>query len=760
MSKLPKYVDWIIGEYFKQIQLNKLEGSKRYKKLLDTLKTNTYKHFVKNSGLARFSDFQAIKYGYTIQPSGYVIGRFSVILDDSPEITYGYNLWERSKVIGNTIDCAPKYICLSPTYNSKDGEYRQNFISHDRFINGYDDIADLMSIYEPYIIKAMQEKRIVLKFQLYPNDAYNLCDSSSPEEYSDNTRLGIKTLNAAMFLFKFSPVIQDHIITDYKAMFVRLLKLCNFPEEHDYEVYDKITVFQTGVRGTSSAPRCGAKIMPLTVMETANVNDITFDPWREVYLSRIASDLVINSISGGVPIYNNWTYFDGIDESFYSTPSMKLKYEKSQYIKEVKNNIQILKDKVETYIDDDDEIEALNIKLYKDLLYIQDYIELTPITLCMINEFVGYTFRSQIDRCANARDNRGHYDLFISSQAQIRYIFEVCFAAFALHTKTGIIHSDLHLNNITVHERHLTLKDKDYAVAYVVGDKGEADTFLFPANGLYGVIIDFSRSLFSRSHEAGLIETYGKDATLDIFRKQNKRILQVLHHYLPEYVKANQDVIKGVIMSNWELLFPVVAAVDYLALGKNIGAYYRMVRDGRLAPEMVKKLPKEVAVGGIAIAERIESFALNFLLDKLTRIVGAKGAITLKELDLETPIGHKMFHAIFRDFKFISWLNDTHTGTDRFRTSKYKNLSIVDIYNITLELKSSGMEYKNYPYWSKIEVGEPYLKPELDINDITHGQGKLQFYESLKPSNYIELIREKIKHSLIEKEYFTSSSWV
>jgi hypothetical protein len=68
----------------------------------------------------------------------------------------------------------------------------------------------------------------------------------------------------------------------------------------------------------------GQKIISMPLNSVTRPNDINFTAWRELYINKMCSELVLNFICPSFPFINNWFFIQNADPSLYDNISRKI----------------------------------------------------------------------------------------------------------------------------------------------------------------------------------------------------------------------------------------------------------------------------------------------------------------------------------------------------------------------------------------------------------------------------------------------------
>lgn len=753
MSK--QFVQWVYETYTDQLNLPNIEGSKKYHKFIESMDIDT----ILLSGALRVQKYHIIKFGYPMRRAGYITAILSVQFNNTSSY-YSYVYWPRESIV-------PEYICLSPTFNSRDGEYRHRFIWFQDFMNGYEKLISHLDPIEQNILENIAVDALKIDVNIYSDEKSKIDDIT---DYINSSRLGIKALVAVLMADVQNIIdntLQNHTSVHYVKMINELFESNKkyFDENWNKSMNNKISVFKNGKINNDTRTQCGQKLIPLTIHESINVNDINFAPWREIWISQSITDLIINGIAPMFPIYNNWSYIDGTDRSLFENKAMHEKYDRSDKAKKVNEKLRqarqlILDDSKKDYI-----LNQTDAHIYDSINYAQKHAVLTNISICSTGEYIGQTLRSLPNLIRRTKFvSPALTNIFENPTFQLRYLFDLCYGVHILHTRNSTIHADLHLNNITHYYhgfqyvevleeggKNIKYREKytNPTIAYVLSSIGEDDTYVFPHEGTFMGIIDFSRSIIGPKCKQKLIDDFGELFTTKYYRSQVNRALRVLNHYIPNFVQKNQEKIKGLLFSEPEIMFKIMTAVDFLAIGRNIGALLKEIKNDEKQPEFMRML--NIPLEGIESAESIENLALEHLVGNLSNLMNRTS-----QKDITTA-GDFIIPKIFKDFKYSAWAENT--DKKELRPYTLNDATLVDAYNAVAPLKYSSTDYAKYPPWARFDELSRHLG-DLRIENITAGRTERPFLESLELDSYFSILHEKLNKQIKDAPAAETSSWI
>jgi len=812
LSKGAKLVDWLYNEYKKTLELDGIESDHKYKVFINSLNPKYRQLF----GFYRLQAFQNVRYGFPMRDAGYISATFLITVPrnrDVTDVNMGFVLWQRdidgyaiktetTETVGhgeNEMELVdmysePEYICFSPTYESKDGEYRHNLIWYKHFQDKYAELIDIIGELEMLVLENIKNGNIDIKVRFYPSEVQD--DENGPMQYVDSHRLGIKSV-VAYFLSGYLRGYQFHQIHTLEShikLFNELYRLFKpYCKKYlfDYENRRKLYAFVHGRLGALDA-QFGIKFIPLTIRETQHIGDITYAPWREVYITARATDVLVNASAPGVATFGDWGLINGIDSGFLSNQSMKVKYARSDKTVIMKTSINQVRDEVGQVNEEDAAFVKLDKHMYDSLDHIQESIELSDILLAYTMEHVGFTFGSQYNQILNNTfiEDKRLAMIFSEQDFQVKLLFEVCYSLNALHTKTGIIHGDLHINNMTIYERVRNRDVNDLrgnqistatpfsetaVVAYILSKKGDLDTYIFPYDGINPVIIDYSRAILDESIRDELISEFNGAMIDTFYRDQATRALFIFSKYLPEFTKKHQKEIKGLIYTNFRDMFKILSAVDLMSAGKNMALYWQGCINHKPHPMNKRHVP--VSTEGARLGMMIESMASDYMILNLTELINTSGKSTKPIEYPAVPI----FRKVFKQYNFSTWAAGTNPSTgfdfepDRVPlrelapvtkdSTKYKYFSnyadgrLVDIYSVAHENKYSSTDYDKFPSYIHMEQLTAHAAG-LPDGVFSNDRGFEPYIASKKANAYMDTIVEAIKRRAELKPAAASSSWI
>ncbi len=779
------FVRWFRAQYLASIGFESIEGSTAYKKFLDSvnaLGTPTL------SGMHRASRFNQLRFRYPLGPQGYTVAIFSVTWGGpaGPERMVAGHAWWRT---GSHE--LPEYICAAYTFDSRDGEYRAPFIRGTAFREIFDGVdaaddedvpAKLREGFAAFL--APIEEQITL---LVAKGALGLAVDVQPAEVAaeileGSDRLALEVL-AVLLARDGRQVLAGTLPRHASPAFTSFVQL--FEKEAPgllmglpFETYAPFVAFS--LRGVENvrAVVCGQKLTPMTLREVMSPWDATYPGWRELLAADIASDLVLNKIAPNFVFSNQWTYVGGEDGAdgpprIYENPAMLEKFARSMAADLATDSLRQARREATGAIKTGPQpgpgdpnlrpyhLAEFDAQIYQSIEYAQGFLVQSGASLVRTMEHAGVALGSLAHRVRLAPDANPAYDrLFSDIHLASGFIFGLAYGCHSLH-RAGVVHTDLHVNNITVYEtgwafRGVTstgagptysrVAPENAIVAYVLA-RGERDTYLFETEGLTGCVIDFSRSVLGPGEAEKRLEArHGARYVTHFRREQANRMLRTLHRYIPAFVAANQERVKAVLLAAPEKSFRLLAAVDFIAIARTLGEY--LAEEAKPAKNSGAARPFVVSAEAVKLARRLEKVARDYLVVRL-------GDLLENPADVadEYP-GDAILSNVFGDYTYARRVGTTPK-------SERPPFVLADVWNLNRPLTWSGTDYAKFPPWARLDEIEKHLGGEKLTAFIERGGEP--FLEALRPAPAVRVLADRTRAELDAKDgpaVSTQSSWV
>lgn len=745
------FAKWIFEEIHKIYNFapNKNDEEK-YKEILESFPSSVSTCISLSSCIRRCNLFNQLKFGYPIGNDGYSCVLFCADMvpekrKASVESYYAIGLWENTRLGEDEKTIDPDYLIISPTFTSRDGEYRHRMIHFTAFKKALDLAQEEFKKIEDLLVPLLEED-LELKTIAYPENSIKPYD-----------RLRLEIFCACIILDGMacaSGTIQNHTNTKYIIILKRIMELLPdlspekiFPNLAEHNKINKLLTLSTELRSI----QCGIKFTPLYIREIITQRNINMSIWREILCMDMIGDLVVNFISPSFPLFNNWTMMQmgNIAPEFFENEFMHERFIRStamlktmKKIREARGTIRE-EEYVENYYTNE-----LDASLYESLEYGSSHLIMSDCIMIQCMEHTGRTFASWPLFCRRQKTLSPYIiDVFEKKDFVMKIYFELLYGMHCLHSLFGIIHCDLHLNNATIYTIAYKGNDEKNCNTFsmfIMGDSQE-QCYLFPSNGMETIIIDYSRALFGPKMAEHLKKRWNyTENELEIFyRDQGHKITKTIGRFFPTILRDHQAELKTAALLHYDKLFPVLCYIDYISIGSALSKLPEVgaetpkdekydVRDFTYCPELIEF--------GKKLADRCFDIVTGALLEMCIAI---KNSTEIKT----TPLPGTMLPKLFAEYKF----NAARMPNDAVVTDIYKYGDVV----------YEACDYEKMPPWSNIDKVSKVLG-DLKLSDV-YLREPYHYFDALKQPSMFERISAQLARETLEEDgpaKYTKSSWI
>lgn len=765
--------DYYTAEYIGQLQLSSIQDQKIGRILQEKFYyTRSHKNRITKN-------IQYLKYVYVFGRADIIVTCFKIILDEVNCI-YAYLY---SRCIGQRIseesdrvehDLEHLFICTGPTFHSQDGEYRARVISWKQYMDLMQKYEDTIAMVEALIVGKMIEGRMTFQVDFY----YPVkCNATTIESFINNMRLPIYFFALCWicdyyeYNEKISPnhinpayklIIHDADNPDDKETFDEIIQKIGRDEylSMKYRIEYAFPDINAGNKYLSELG-CGQKIIPMNAYEISAPNDICYSIWREIYLSSLTSNLVLNLLSPSFPFINNWFYIQNAHGGLFDNLAMHEKYDHSDIASGVAERLKAA-DEFNYVNHDRDEgpinkkFGRLSYKLYDAISYADRDIKLTDLAICITSEYVGRTLRDIPILVKNGANIPDIDTVFGDPNIFRKHIFEFLYGFDCMNRNFGIIHGDFHLNNATIYRLYrMPTKESahyiaDPSIAYICDD----DVYIFPHRGLFSMIIDFSRGIICDKEK--LEHDFGPIYTEKYLIEQQTRIMSMIYHYFPKLVNAYNAKLSQLITVDLALAFKILTAIDTYVLANGLLTMFTTSPIFKNQPGIVINTSDasdissgtlsniKLAANAIDLVTKISTSAEKFI--SMNLIAAMDGRITCNDIPW---FNRDMIKTHFRDFIYTSNKAPTldassiNLNANGPGTSSQTIPTIIEIFNNNAKLNSNIDDYSTWgPLLNIDKENELRKKFGLELDPIAVRWAE---YRSHDESDIIDAITDKYK---------------
>jgi len=541
-----------------------------------------------------------------------IVTIFKLVRNDKI-VNYGFVY---GKIIDNKVhnNC----IVLSLSTISKDGEYKHRLIDYNEIDNMLKNPI-LQEIYE-FLYNNYINKEFDFQFTIY-----NITENKILNKYKS-------ILSNKVILLKYYTIIwlteiymknKNEILINIDENLFNVLcspkdilffkNLFNKKKDEINDIIPEIIYYNSKNR-----LEIGQKILPFNYIQLKEYNHLIHFQWKELLINKIINNLIHNNISICFSLFIDWILITKSDKNVYNNEEIFKKLYYSDQLKTILNSLYQAKTNL-LNLNTSNEKHKILYKLEKKLQNIindtQTSMLMSNVSLCFFSEYSGRTIFHHLNLLLNKKVHPLIGNLFTDFDLLNKYIFDIIYSLYCLNLK-GIIHGDLHLNNITL---SLTKKvEEDSYVFYDLNNSFNLDIIKYiqnypninteiddiysttsssPSNeeskitnninecyhfkhkGYFPCIIDYSRSfILLKLIDTIIIESTKSSIRTKYIKNETKRIINELNKIFPNYIKNNVHKLKFLLKNkNFNILFIYFTAYDTFTFITNLLIFMKKV---------------------------------------------------------------------------------------------------------------------------------------------------------------------------------------
>jgi len=273
------------------------------------------------------------------------------------------------------------------------------------------------------------------------------------------------------------------------------------------------------------------KLVPITEEYKSQRPDISHTVWKELYFGHLVNSLFSNFVCNGFPILISWITVDGY---VYKNPIVRDKIDASGELVDVRKMLQDIH--IGEHTDVGKYIQKSIHFMDKNLIY-------SDKSIGMILPDAGFTYGNlpevvHIEEFARLMEP----EVFMSN------IFNVIYSLYCLNSKLGVIHNDLHINNVCI--------DSVFYYASIFYRVEDIYYMMNPGRNI-SYIIDFSRSILSYEKIRMLPED-----SHTMIQNTNNSITHTYKMLFPDFYKMNSAFIREAIRGYPDIVFKLYTGID------------------------------------------------------------------------------------------------------------------------------------------------------------------------------------------------------
>jgi hypothetical protein len=518
-----------------------------------------------------------------------------------------------------------KYLNIGPSLESVDGEYRSGVCD---WLGLYKLQQYYQSVYES-VIGYLKRKNGSRKYKLRRETFFPTARLKSYEADLDRHFAKFEIpLNMYMMVWyigiynKLTNIREDHVNERYIAFIdkygdedVEFFKslIVSHGKETIEIIYRYLQNLSISGKYATTVLGMGQKLTPLNLLEAQNPFDVRFVPWRDYLVSQALSKLVINNICPGFALMNSWAYVKSSKKGLFNN---KIQYQKIERSDQARAIIDLLvKSKSYTYqnIKDgsikktkgtvtemlSDKFKILHDQIDDAVNFGKNEIIMSNVSLLTFGEFTGRTWSDSVRLVKSSpyyNETLGKPYTSEGHKYFKKYMFDVCYNLYCMFEKFGVIHGDLHLNNLTLYQKFaINYADFDKIenphVAYLVGEEGTKNEYCFVMPSLaYNVsIIDFGRAFIHPQkletiRDTSVPKRYALTGDMALFiKEQTRRLVRAYITAVPSAAEQENDI-KLLFTRNFDVMYKLMSVLDLYTFLSKLNALFLLGKKDVVSP--------------------------------------------------------------------------------------------------------------------------------------------------------------------------------
>ena len=752
-EKEEKYYSWFEQEYNKICNISRLLEITKNSWIHEFLNNMNYRYC---TGLIKHLHIYIMKYNITYEQKDYIFsvfkiyrkGRSSIIPYKDVQFNTIYAI-VCSYIENNNV--VMDYLLCGSTFKSSDGEYRHHYNKISYILEvGKDE--NILNIIKTHVHNQLNKKDISFEVDhIIPKYIDKKYSQDLDKLINDNELTILLYINSwIIFIYKYnSGIVENHINDGYKeAMLAYGDK--EFAEKHfePIKIYRKYIIDYKLKKKISASYKIdiGQKILALTVGEIENLYNIKSATWRELIINKMVNNLIVNNIAPNFALLNNWNIVNINSYNLWSNKSNKIRIDNSDIAKKIVKQIE--EARKSTYIIDpisrkeiyiSFEMEGLSKAIDIPFEYAEKNIILSNNILAMTLEDTGRTL-ADFEKLLRSENyiNMIISDMLYSYDKFKKFMFDIIYPIYCMNKHLGVMHGDLHLNNITITNKTSFINrfnepyHKNPHIIYNMNN----NIYLFPYFGTNLTIIDFSRGFI---HPNKLKELYPNEFD-DIMYNQKNKLLQLIKYELPDFYNTYENKLQFSIIKDTDKFFTISQALDIYKYTKNFKSIIEQIKSIK-SPNINQTMLEKEAIPKLDLMIDI---TYNYLVNNYINLFNGN---EINNVNCALVIAEKLFNNNLMEnyktyyegqlyFDFIDYFSSENEL--KYSMDCYDKLPSIDrleyLIEHNLNLDEINMGIYNYFKNNKIEINDRILKIQQEI--ITEKNKRTIHPESVKVDNY------------------------
>lgn len=514
-----------------------------------------------------------------------------------------------------------RYVSIGNSLISKDGEVRYNFLKIKEIKNN----SQLFVYFKNYVNKQLESDTINI---LYEKFTYLDLNMETIFDYEDQyIDIYVLTLIFELYYSNHS-LIETHTNPNFTSLFISKddVKFYN-NYQNKKEIDDFVNKHNPAFN--KNLFNMVEKISPLLYYDLKNYDKLLTHSGKELLINKIGSSMKYSQVANGFALLLDWFFISGSSKNLYNNEEIINKLLNNGRV----NNIvkYLYKSKIEiAAINNDNNLSTIYKKLTEHIKTIENENLYTNVSLCLLMENVGITIFNALKFCISKNkiiiDKIGNltqnYNIFA------KYLFNIIYSLYILNLN-GVIHGDLHLNNITITINNTKNKGK-YTVYDLSSDintnhikylsmtplskRVEGNIYAFENyNENHSCVIDYSRSyIYIKAIPYKLSESDKNKLRKKWLEKEEKKYKKELKKMFP-IIENNPSILEKFFNTdNFKKMFIMYSAIDAFKLTTSIYLYFKENNlETSINPKIINLLKNIAKFSFKKIEELLDDDAVN-----------------------------------------------------------------------------------------------------------------------------------------------------
>lgn len=514
--------------------------------------------------------------------------------------------------------------CTSPSLISQDGEFRNRLFRFSTIKNIYRKYRRQMMFIEDMLFKKIEVDELDLEYDIF----YPTVEIEKKVSNVENiiARHRFKTKFFTIFWLSLMYNVQNDLQENHMNPIIGKLLMKNMT--HDHMLYKKITDHinekdfmwilamtqrEYVEKRDDEKMRLvnfvkGQKLIPLNVMEVQYPFNISHDTWKELYIGQELEKLVYNNICPSIPLLLSWFYLKNDKIGMFDNPQQYLKLENSDrssaIITKLRESQRLgLNERKENI---NDLFEQLNNSIIPTIDFVKKHLLMSEVVLGFIVQNVGRTFYDIPKMMHTPLFKNAVGDVLKNHSIFEMYIWDVVYTIYCMRTCHGVVHNDLHLNNVTINNiRSYAIMGQKIARTFddKKSDKifNDKNVILYKVKNFYfkrsfwwhhAYIIDFSRAVVKpHNRHMNYMQQRGNGNDYNKFKNgQYDSMVHKLVKTFPSYWTRHKESLLNYDKSNFDSFFDIYALVDVYGFCTKLLKYFKIYKLNKKSETLLNKL--------------------------------------------------------------------------------------------------------------------------------------------------------------------------